>query len=267
MVVFSQWRRMLRIAAWAVSDVLDAAGVRALFFCGAEDGRRRKQDVREFHDDGAVRVLFATDAGGLGLDLRRAASCWIHLDLPWTPAVLEQRTGRIDRLGPERPIETYTMVAEDGIEGRMASLAADTQALLGSLFDGTSDAVEIEGAGSVLTRLQSVLATASGVVEADALDDLPGDGERELAGGDDDDERDDIDEVRAADAGPVDVVPAGGLTAAALESLLGQIQIRQLSDGRVSFEAPAPTAAALAELFQGVARLLASGEAAPRVGT
>ena len=267
-VVFSQWRRMLRIAAWAVSDVLDAAGVRALFFCGAEDGRRRKQDVREFHDDGAVRVLFATDAGGLGLDLRRAASCWIHLDLPWNPAVLEQRTGRIDRLGPERPIETYTMVAEDGIEGRIASLAGDTHGLVGNLFDGTNDAVEIEGAGSILTRLQSLLAApAAGVVEADALDDVPGDGERELAGGDDDDERDDIDEVWAADAGSVDVVPAGGLTAAALESLLGQIQIRQLSDGRVSFEAPAPTAAALAELFQGVARLLASGEAAPRVGT
>jgi superfamily II DNA or RNA helicase len=260
-VVFSQWRRMLRVAAWAVSDVLAAAGVRSVLVSGAEDARRRNQNVREFHDDGDVRVLFATDDGSAGLNVQKAASACIHIDRPWNPAVAEQRTGRIHRIGQEQPVDIYTMVAEDGIEGRVAALAADKQALFTALFDGTGEAVEL--AGSVIARLQSVLAVTAAGIEVDALDDLPGGREPELATGADD-ASDGSDDLTGDEDERGDVVPVGGLTQAALESLLGQIQVRQLADGRVSFEAPAPTAAALAELFQGVARLLVSGEPTAR---
>jgi SNF2 family DNA or RNA helicase len=43
----------------------------------------------DFHDDPACRVLFATDAGGVGLNLQRAASACVNIELPWNPAVLE----------------------------------------------------------------------------------------------------------------------------------------------------------------------------------
>lgn len=48
-------------------------------------------------------------AGGDGLNLQKAASCCINVDLPWNPAVLEQRIGRIHRLGQKRPIDVYNL--------------------------------------------------------------------------------------------------------------------------------------------------------------
>jgi superfamily II DNA/RNA helicase len=98
-VVFSQWKRMLHLAQWAVSDLLAGSGVRAVQFTGDESQKRRTQNVVDFHDDPHTRLFFATDAGGVGLNLQRSASACVHLDLPWNPAVMEQRAGRVYRLG------------------------------------------------------------------------------------------------------------------------------------------------------------------------
>ena len=121
-VVFSQWRRMLTLAHWAVSDLLGDSGLRAGFFTGAEGQRRRTQNIVEFHDDPDFRILFTSDAGGVGLNLQRAANCVINIELPWNPAVLEQRIGRIYRLGQKLPIDVYNLVSEQGIESRIAAL-------------------------------------------------------------------------------------------------------------------------------------------------
>jgi hypothetical protein len=56
-VVFSQWRRMLRLAHWAIRDLLAREGVRAAFFTGEEGQKRRTQNIIEFHDDPACRAL------------------------------------------------------------------------------------------------------------------------------------------------------------------------------------------------------------------
>jgi hypothetical protein len=84
-VVFSQWRRMLELAAWAVSDLLAAAGKRAFFFTGQEGPRRRTQNLVDFHDEPAAGVLFLTDAGGVGLNLQRAASACTTSNYLGTP--------------------------------------------------------------------------------------------------------------------------------------------------------------------------------------
>ena len=144
-VVFSQWRKLLTFSEWAVRDVLAEAGMRALFFTGAESLRAREQAIAEFHDDPSASVLFSSDAGSVGLNLQRAASCCINLELPWNPAVLEQRIARVHRLGQTQPIDVYNLVAEDGIEGRIAKLLEQKQALFSTLFDGTSDEVAFEG--------------------------------------------------------------------------------------------------------------------------
>lgn len=138
-VIFSQWRRMLHLAHWAVGDILAEADARAGYFTGAESSKRRTQNVVEFHDDPAFRLLFATDAGGVGLNLQRAANSVINLELPWNPAVLEQRIGRIYRLGQESPIDVYNLVAEQGIESRIADLVGSKQAFFKGLFDGERD--------------------------------------------------------------------------------------------------------------------------------
>jgi SNF2 family DNA or RNA helicase len=75
-VVFSQWRRMLRLAAWATSDLLQDAGLRAVFFTGAESPRARTQNIVDFHDERNAAVMFLSDAGGSGSTCsgRRAAA-------------------------------------------------------------------------------------------------------------------------------------------------------------------------------------------------
>jgi SNF2 family DNA or RNA helicase len=61
-VVFSQWRRMLELSAWAVSDLLAPEGLRAMFFTGSEGLRRRTQNLVDFHDAPKAAILFLSDA-------------------------------------------------------------------------------------------------------------------------------------------------------------------------------------------------------------
>jgi len=152
-VVFSQWKRMLKLAAFATQDVLADAGRRAVFFTGDEGTRRRQQNVVDFHDDPEVAVFFATDAGGVGLNLQRAASACVHLDLPWNPAVLEQRSARIHRHGQKEPVDVVTLVASTGLEAKILGLVSDKRALFDGLFDSSSDELRFERAGSMLQAL------------------------------------------------------------------------------------------------------------------
>ena len=155
-VVFSQWRRMLTLAHWAVSDLLGDNGLRSGFFTGAEGQRRRTQNIVEFHDDPDFRILFTSDAGGVGLNLQRAANCVINIELPWNPAVLEQRIGRIYRLGQKLPIDVYNLVCEQGIESRIAALVGSKQAFFKGLFDGESDSVQFEQSANFLAKVQKL---------------------------------------------------------------------------------------------------------------
>jgi superfamily II DNA or RNA helicase len=178
-VVFSQWRRMLILAQWAIGDLLGDNGLRSGFFSGTEGPKRRTQNLVEFHDDPSFRLLFASDAGGVGLNLQRAANCVINLELPWNPAVLEQRIGRIYRLGQDQPIDVFNLVSEQGIESRIAGLVESTQAFFKGLFDGTSDSVKFEHSGGFLSRVQRLIdpavlavapASTNGEIEGPVLD-------------------------------------------------------------------------------------------------
>ena len=133
---------MLTLAHWATQDLLAEKGYRAGFFTGAEGRKRRTQNIVEFHDDPTFRVLFASDAGGVGLNLQHAANCVINMDLPWNPAVLEQRIGRIYRLGQKNPIDVYNVVCEEGIESRIAVLVDSKHAFFKGLFDGDTDTIQ-----------------------------------------------------------------------------------------------------------------------------
>ena len=156
-VVFSQWRRMLTLAHWATQDLLAEKGYRAGFFTGAEGRKRRTQNIVEFHDDPSFRVLFASDAGGVGLNLQHAANCVINMDLPWNPAVLEQRIGRIYRLGQKNPIDVYNVVCEEGIESRIAVLVDSKHAFFKGLFDGDTDTIQFGEASGFLSRIQKLI--------------------------------------------------------------------------------------------------------------
>lgn len=156
-VIFSQWRRMLKLADWAVSDLLGSQGKRSLFFTGAESSKLRAQSLVDFHDDPHAALLFLTDAGGVGLNLQRAANACINLEQPWNPAVLEQRIGRIYRLGQKYPIDVYNLVCEGSIEGRIAAIVGSKRVLFKGVFDGTTNEVRFEGEASFAAEVRRLL--------------------------------------------------------------------------------------------------------------
>lgn len=234
-VVFSQWKRMLHLAQWAISDLLAESGVRAVQFTGDESQKRRTQNVVDFHDDPQTCLFFATDAGGVGLNLQRAASACVHLDLPWNPAVMEQRAGRVYRLGQTRPVEIYSLVADEGIEARIASIVGGKKALFDGLFDGTSDAVTFEGGSSFLAKLQETLEPmlqAEPVPLAEAAEPQPDEPEPEP-----------------------DVSDTVAPRSAAPSQLMAGVTMQRLADGRLVLEAKPEVAAVLASVFEGLAAM------------
>ncbi len=283
-VVFSQWRRMLHLARWAVGDILAEDDLRAGFFTGAENSKRRTQNIVEFHDDPSFRVLFASDAGGVGLNLQRAANSVINLELPWNPAVLEQRIGRIHRLGQKLPIDVYNLVSEPGIESRIADLVGSKQAFFKGLFDGQSDSVHFDQAGSFLNRVQKFYAdstaesTASGgddqieTTDPSELDDLLLDDavadpfDALIEAGDES-----ADFVTTVDARPDE--PTGALvepppttaergrggdlpSEVEVRELFSRLSVRRGPNGNLLIEAPAEAASTLGALFEGMAAML-----------
>ncbi len=247
-VVFSQWRNMLRLAEWAVRDLLAAAGRRAVFFTGAESAKQRERAIVDLHDDPAVSMMFLSDAGGVGLNLQRAATCCINLELPWNPAVLEQRIGRIHRLGQNQPIDVYNLVTDAGIETRIAQLIADKKAVFSSLFDGTTDEVRFEGDHSFLDGVKKLVDAP--VLPESASDDVLDvvDASEQAAGP----EPGSFPSRASAPAPPPELLAA-----------LSRISLAPLPDGGLRIEAPPELAAPLADLLEGLARSLRSSTAAP----
>jgi len=272
-VIFSQWRKMLRLADWCVQDVLRGAGARAVFFTGAERTSQRTRAVVDFHDDPSVRVKFLTDAGGVGLNLQKAASCCVNLELPWNPAVLEQRIGRIYRLGQKRPIDVFNLVNEYGIEARIASLVSVKQALFSGLFDGTSDEVRFDSAGGFLAQAR-VLADP---VEIDVPADEASDDLGEMAPEPEMEPmadpmtntaahaaRSPVPEHRPSMGAPVHRALGDraqvDVPAADISALFGAVRVARTPDGGLTLDASPQAAASLAALFSGMANLL--GQAA-----
>ena len=93
-VIFSQWERMTRL----VAKMLTEKEIGFQYLHGSIPSKDRQALFTHFNNDADCRVFLSTDAGGLGLNLQ-TASYMINLDIPWNPAVLEQRIGRIYRLG------------------------------------------------------------------------------------------------------------------------------------------------------------------------
>jgi superfamily II DNA/RNA helicase len=103
---------------------------------GRED---RKKAEEAFKQDKNVQVLVATDAAGEGINLQRA-HLMVNYDLPWNPNRIEQRFGRIHRIGQTEVCHLWNMVAEETREGDvyltlLKKLEAEREALGGSVFD------------------------------------------------------------------------------------------------------------------------------------
>jgi superfamily II DNA or RNA helicase len=140
-VVFSQWETMLHKAA----EVLDRLAVGYALLHGGMQGKERRAVLEQFQQEGC-RVFLSTDAGGVGLNLQLADTV-INLELPWNPAVLEQRIARVHRMGQKRPVRVVNFVTRGSIEERVLKAIESKRSLFGSVFDGDSDSVDFAAIG------------------------------------------------------------------------------------------------------------------------
>jgi SNF2 family DNA or RNA helicase len=158
-VVFSQWERMLRLARFATRDLLEHREIVSGVFHGGLRSGSRTRLLDNFRIDPQFRVLFSTDAGGLGLNLQDAASIVVHLEVPWNPAVLEQRVGRVHRMGQQRSVRVLHFVTRGAIEEKVRQVVEDKRALFdGLLTDGADQVVFDEQARvSFVNRLSDLI--------------------------------------------------------------------------------------------------------------
>ncbi len=74
--------------------------------------------MHQFQRDPGCRLFLATNAGARGLNLQ-AANTVINVDLPWNPAILEQRIARAHRMGQRNPVHVYGLVTEETLEEKL----------------------------------------------------------------------------------------------------------------------------------------------------
>ncbi len=154
-VVFSQWTRTHEV----VIRRLEARGLGYVCFHGGVPSEKRPALVERFRDDPTCRVFLSTDAGGTGLNLQRASTL-VNMDLPWNPAILEQRIARIHRIGQALPVRIINFVAKGTIEEGMLPLLAFKRSLSAGILDGGSG--EISLGGSRLNRFMKDVEKVTG---------------------------------------------------------------------------------------------------------
>ena len=143
-LLFSEWTGMLDL----IEPLLEKHGLPFVRLDGSVPQKKRHALVHQFQHDPACRFFIATNAGSTGLNLQ-AANTVINVDLPWNPAVLEQRVGRAHRMGQKHPVQVFLLVTEDTIEDSLlATLAAKKDLALAAL-DPESEVATVDLASGV----------------------------------------------------------------------------------------------------------------------
>ncbi len=159
MVIFSEWTTMTFLIAKHLSDM----GIPFVELSGKVPVKKRQALIDEFTNNPACRVFLSTDAGGTGLNLQ-AADCVVNFELPWNPAKMNQRIGRVSRIGQESGcINVINLIAKNSIEERiLAGIQLKTDLFKGVFDDDGPDAVEFsrEKRDEMLNRLRAMMGDA-----------------------------------------------------------------------------------------------------------
>ena len=149
-----------------LKEFLEARGISVVTLNGSMDmnDRRLAQDAfRNTH-----RVLISTDAGGEGLNLQ-FAHVVVNYDIPWNPMRLEQRIGRVDRIGQRKTVRAINFVFLDSVEHRVREVLEKKLALIFEEFgiDKTGDVLDSALSGSIFDEVfTSAITNPESVVES-----------------------------------------------------------------------------------------------------
>ena len=155
LIVFTEQRDTLNYLRARIADLLGDPEAIVIIHGGTNRDERRKVQER-FRQDKDVRVLLATDAAGEGVNLQNA-NLMVNYDLPWNPNRIEQRFGRIHRIGQREVCHLWNLVAAGTREGEVfqrlfEKLEVERQALGGQVFDILGEAFEGESLKDLLIQ-------------------------------------------------------------------------------------------------------------------
>jgi SNF2-related domain/Helicase conserved C-terminal domain len=154
-VIFSEWTTMLDL----IEPLIKKRGGAFVRLDGSVPQKQREELVHRFQTDPACGVFLTSNAGSVGLNLQ-AANTVINVDLPWNPAVLEQRIARAHRMGQTQPVQVFVLVTEQTIEENLlATIAAKKDLALAALdVDSDVDKVQLQsGLQELKSRLEVLL--------------------------------------------------------------------------------------------------------------
>jgi len=138
LIIFTEHRDTLRYLTEKIRSLLGKEEAVVIIHGGLlRDERRKVEEL--FKQDKEVRILIATDAAGEGINLQRA-HLMVNYDLPWNPNRLEQRFGRIHRIGQTEVCHLWNLVSKETREGMVfqrlfEKLEQEREALRGKVFD------------------------------------------------------------------------------------------------------------------------------------
>jgi SNF2 family DNA or RNA helicase len=151
-LVFSQFVDHLTL----IRQHLDARGIGYQYLDGSTPMMERKKRVDAFQGGDGDVFLISLKAGGVGINLT-AADYVIHMDPWWNPAVEDQASDRAHRMGQQRPVTIYRLVARHTIEEGIVELHKHKRDLADSLLEGTDLSARMSP-GDMLKMLQEGLA-------------------------------------------------------------------------------------------------------------
>lgn len=147
-----------------LKEFLEMRGISVVTLNGGHDMEKRKQTQDSFRK--THRVLVSTDAGGEGLNLQ-FAHVIINYDIPWNPMRLEQRIGRVDRIGQPKTVQAINFVFEDSVEFRVREVLEQKLSVIFEEFgiDKTGDVLDSAQAGELFEDV-----FASAILNPDSIE-------------------------------------------------------------------------------------------------
>jgi len=163
-VLFSEWTTMLGL----IEPLLKKRKAGYVRLDGSVPQKKRQGLIHEFQRDPDCKLFITTNAGATGLNLQ-GANTVINVDLPWNPAVLEQRISRVHRMGQKRPVQAFLLVTEETLEEKLLGTLSAKHELALAALDPDSR-VKTVGLASGMEELKRRLEILLGAKPAAALD-------------------------------------------------------------------------------------------------
>ncbi len=166
-VLFSEWTTMLNL----IEPLLKKQKVDYVRLDGSVPQKKRQNLMQQFQKDPDCKLFIATNAGSTGLNLQ-AANTVINVDLPWNPAVLEQRISRAHRMGQKRPVQVFLLVTEDTLEENLLATLSAKHELSLAVLDPESDIAKVDmasGMEELKRRLEILLGEKPAAAEDESM--------------------------------------------------------------------------------------------------